>query len=225
METQIIQVSEKLQLILASGVAKSLAQHIEQTNQQVQNNQTQIPCLTNVVNDLDATAQSEINTLASISAISNTEVPSQPTVEQGSDVNPESLQQDEITVAGDEVEIANSSIDIANTSTESTAELALLPPADMVPIYVKSCSRRNFAVLLIRRLVDKDVRRRSNVNGKGKEKLDPAIVKYVKSQCFEYYPCQAVEVKKEWANCIISIDESCRRLNKQIKSSSLGTVN
>ena len=93
------------------------------------------------------------------------------------------------------MEITNASVKMANASTESADEPGLLTSIDVIPIYVKSCSRRNFAVLLIRHLIDKEVRRRSNVNGKGKERLDPDIVQYVKTKCFEYYPCQATEDK------------------------------
>ena len=135
------------------------------------------------------------------------------------DILETNLQQEDVPVEGNGVEITNASVEIANASIESGGEPGLLTSADVVPIYVKSCSRRNFAVLLIRRLIDKEVRRRSNVTGKGKERLDPDVVQYVKMKCFEYYPCQATDIKKEWSLCIISIDESCRRLNKGTKNS------
>ena len=135
------------------------------------------------------------------------------------DTNPKVLQQGDVLVEGNEVEITNASIEIANTSIESGGETGFLTSADVVPIFVKSCSRRNFVVLLIRRLIDKEVRRRSNVTSKGKERMDPDVVQYVKTKCFEYYPCQATDIKKEWSLCIISFDESSRRLNKATKNS------
>lgn len=119
---------------------------------------------------------------------------------------------------GNEVEVVNNSHDVVNTEELSS-------PSAVVPLYVKSFSRRNFAALLIRKMVGKEIMRRSNVNGRGKERLDRDIIRYVKSKAFEYYPCQPSEVKKEWRDCIISIDESCRRLNKPGKSVPLGNIN
>ena len=236
METHITQVNEKLQLILTSGVINSLTQHVQQ-NMLADTSTPQRPLSFSTVDNLDA----QLNAVPSVPSTNNTEMLSQSTVAQ--DINPEVLQQDDVLVEGNEVEITNASVEIANTSVEgneveitnasveiadtsieSAGEPGLLTPADVVPIYVRSCSRRNFAVLLIRRLIDKEVRRRSNVTGKGKERLDPDVVQYVKTKCFEYYPCQAADIKKEWSLCIISIDESCRRLNKATKNSH-GTAN
>ena len=217
METHITQVNEKLQLILTSGVINSLTQHVQQ-NMLADTSTPQRPLSFSTVDNLDA----QLNAVPSVPSTNNTEMLSQSTVAQ--DINPEVLQQDDVPVEGNEVEITNASVEIADTSIESAGEPGLLTPADVVPIYVRSCSRRNFAVLLIRRLIDKEVRRRSNVTGKGKERLDPDVVQYVKTKCFEYYPCQAADIKKEWSLCIISIDESCRRLNKATKNSH-GTAN
>ena len=210
METHITQVNEKLQLILTSGVINSLTQHV-QRNMHAGTSTPQRPLSLSTIDNSDA----QLNAVPSAPSTNNTEMLSQSTVAQ--DINPGVLQQDDVPVEVNEVEITNASVEIANTSTESA-------PADVVPIYVKSCSRRNFAVLLIRCLIDKEVRRRSNVTGKGKEKLDPDVVQYVKAKSFEYYPCQATDIKKEWSLCIISIDESCRRLNKATKNSP-GTAN
>ena len=79
-------------------------------------------------------------------SISNAEMASQSTVAQ--EINPEVLQPD-VPVEDNEVEITNASVEIANTSIESAAESEMLTPADVVPIYVKSCSRQNFAALLV----------------------------------------------------------------------------
>lgn len=59
---------------------------------------------------------------------------------------------------------------------------------------------------------------RSNVSGRGKEKLDPRIMKYIQAKAFAYYECNASEVKKEWANCITAIDEKSRALKKKLKT-------
>ena len=47
----------------------------------------------------------------------------------------------------------------------------------------------------------------SDVAGRGKEKLDPEIIKYVKAKCFEFYKCHPLKVKEAWSKCVISIDE------------------
>ena len=104
-------------------------------------------------------------------------------------------------------------VEIGNTSLEE-ADSELIPSSDLTPIFVKSCSRRNFATRIICYLVDFDTRKRSNVHGRGKEQLDPQVVKYAKVKCFEYFPCPASAMKEEWSMCVIAIDESCRRLNK-----------
>lgn len=90
----------------------------------------------------------------------------------------------------------------------------LLSSADITPIYTKSRNRRNFAALLVKHLFDVPTRMRSNVAGRGKEKLDPEIIEYVKEKVFEYYECKPCEVKAEWAKCITAIDEKSRALRK-----------
>ena len=85
---------------------------------------------------------------------------------------------------------------------------------ELTTIYNGSCSRRNFAVNLVRRLFAASVRRASNVSGKGgKSQLNPPIMQYIRSLTFQFFPLQGFEnERKEWASCVVSIDESCRRL-------------
>ena len=90
----------------------------------------------------------------------------------------------------------------------------LLTSAEITPIYVRSQSRRNFAALLVKNLFDVETRMRSNVAGRGKEKLDPEVMKFVKAKVFEYYECNPSEIKEEWSKCIVSIDEKSRALKK-----------
>ena len=137
METQISQVGEKVQLVLASGVINSLTQHHLQQNVQVQTNQ--IPNSSSTVSNLDA----QLN--MSHPFTSSAEMLSQSTDIE--DAEPEVLQQDNVPLENNEVEVTDASVEIANTSTESAAEQGLLSPSDIVPIYVKSCSRRNFFLL------------------------------------------------------------------------------
>ena len=48
------------------------------------------------------------------------------------------------------------------------------------------------------------------IPGKGKAQLNPVIILFVKSVAFQYYPCDTlVDASKEWANCVVAIDESC----------------
>ena len=90
----------------------------------------------------------------------------------------------------------------------------LLSSSEITPIYVKLTNRRNFAALLIQKLFDIPTRMHSNVAGRGKEKLDSEIIKYVKAKCFVFYECHPSEVKEEWSKCLISTDERSRTLKK-----------
>ena len=99
-------------------------------------------------------------------------------------------------------------------TSQFTYSKEYLTSAELTPIYVRSRNRRNFAALLVQRLFDVPTRMRSNVAGRGKEKLDPEIMKYVKAKTFEYYECHSSEVKEEWNKCVVSIDEKSRALKK-----------
>ncbi|XP_065893215.1 uncharacterized protein [Dysidea avara] len=85
---------------------------------------------------------------------------------------------------------------------------------ELTSIYNTSCSRRNFSVNLVRRLFTVSVRCLSNVSGKGrKSQLNPQMIQYIRSLTFQFFPLQGYEnERKEWAACVVSIDESCRRL-------------
>ena len=56
----------------------------------------------------------------------------------------------------------------------------LISHSEMVPIFTKSKNRPHFSALLVEQLFDEDTRVSSNVRGRGKEKLDPTIIVYVK---------------------------------------------
>lgn len=100
-------------------------------------------------------------------------------------------------------------------ATTTTYTQNLLTSAEITPIYLKSRNRRNFAALLVERLFDVETRLKSNVSGRGKEKLDPEIIKYVKAKVFEFYECSSLETKTEWAKCVVSIDDKSRSLKKR----------
>ena len=58
----------------------------------------------------------------------------------------------------------------------------------------------------------------SNVAGRGKEQLDPEVMRYIKAKVFEYCECNSSEIKEEWAKCIVSIDEKSRALKRLKKT-------
>ena len=80
----------------------------------------------------------------------------------------------------------------------------------------KSCSRRNFAVNLVRSIFSPEEMARSNCSGtRGKEKLDEERLAAIRRATFLLWPLQAGEIeKKEWYKCMYGIDEACRRLNR-----------
>ena len=91
----------------------------------------------------------------------------------------------------------------------------LMSPGQLTSIFLKSKTRRNFAALLVRKLFDVETLLKSNVSGRGKEQLDPDVIRYVKAKAFEFYECPEPDVQREWAKCVISIDEKSRSLKKQ----------
>ena len=103
----------------------------------------------------------------------------------------------------------------SSEESDTSAPVELLSPAEITPIYVKSRNRRNFSALLVEKLFDVPTRLRSNVSGRGKEKLDPEVIKYIKKKVFEFYECSNLEKKEEWKNCVKSIDEKSRALKKR----------
>ena len=91
----------------------------------------------------------------------------------------------------------------------------LLSSAEITPIYVKSRNRNNFAALLVERLFDVPTRLKSNVAGRGKERLDPGIMQYIKAKVFEFYECNSSQIKDEWKKCIKSIYDKSRALKRK----------
>ena len=86
-----------------------------------------------------------------------------------------------------------------------------IPEAEIRKIKDGSCSRKNFAKKLAEALFDEETRASSNVSGRGKRKLNPIIIKYVRSICFQFYPHHGDEVA-DWKECIRAINEGNRRL-------------
>ena len=116
-----------------------------------------------------------------------------------------------------DVTLSQSSATVEEVTTKPY-KTELLSSAEITPIFTKSCNRNNFAALLVKRLFDVPTRMRSNVSGRGKEKLDADIMAYIKAKVFEYYECNPSEIKNIWAKCVTAIDDKSRAL-KRLKSS------
>ena len=80
----------------------------------------------------------------------------------------------------------------------------------------KSCSRRNFAVNLVRYLFTAEEMAQSNCSGtRGKGKLEQERLAIVRRTTLTLWPVEdRLQERAEWAKCIYSIDEACRRLNR-----------
>ena len=79
-------------------------------------------------------------------------------------------------------------------------------------------TRRLLAAALVNELVDPDTRMKSNVRGRGKDQLDPKIIDYVKKKCFSLHLSDRdSDNKKDWEECIISIDEKGREMKRKMK--------
>ena len=73
---------------------------------------------------------------------------------------------------------------------ENVEVYSLMTPSDLMQLYQQSCSRMNMAAKLSVKLFDEQTRLTHNVSGRGKSKLDPAIIEYIKLQCFDFFPCK-----------------------------------
>ena len=52
----------------------------------------------------------------------------------------------------------------------------LMSHTDFVKLFTKGKTRHQLAALLVAELIDEDTQLKSNVRGRGKEKLDPTII-------------------------------------------------
>lgn len=112
--------------------------------------------------------------------------------------------------------INETDIPIGRDMSIDTSGQQLISLPELTKIFNRSCSRRNMAANLIRALVDEETRKLSNVSGRGKDMLDPVVVNYVKKMSFQFFPLNGSEKETdEWSKCIVSIDESSRRLKNK----------
>ena len=83
---------------------------------------------------------------------------------------------------------------------------------------MKYKTRRSLAAALVNELFDTETRLKSNVRGRGKDQLDPTKIQYVKKKCFELFPSdKESDVKKDWDDCIVAIDDKARDLKRKLK--------
>ena len=83
---------------------------------------------------------------------------------------------------------------------------------------MKYKTRRSLAAALVNELVDTATHLKSNVRGRGKDQLDPKIIEYVKKKCFELHPSdKESDMKKDWEDCIVVIDDKGRELKRKLK--------
>ena len=74
------------------------------------------------------------------------------------------------------------------------------------------------AAALVNELVDTETRLKSSVRGRGKDQLDLKIIEYVKKKCFELHPSdKESDMKKDWEDCIVAIDDKGRELKCKMK--------
>lgn len=85
----------------------------------------------------------------------------------------------------------------------------------------KSCSRPNFATILVRKFFTKAVRISSNVSGKcGKTPLNKEMMAAIRVASFKMWPLALTENEKAaWSLCVKAIDEGGRRLYRPKGSS------
>ena len=94
----------------------------------------------------------------------------------------------------------------------------MIDPSRMCPILMKHKTRRSLAAALVKELVDPETWMRSNVRGRGKDQLDAKIIQFVKRKCFQLYPSDRdSDMKKDWEDCIVSIDDKGRELKRKLK--------
>ena len=68
-------------------------------------------------------------------------------------------------------------VDISQVGAEvNVSSNELMSHTDIVKYFTKGKTRHHFAALLVAELIDEEMRLKSNVRGRGKEKLDPTII-------------------------------------------------
>ena len=82
---------------------------------------------------------------------------------------------------------------------------------------MKYKTRRSLASALVNELFDAETCVRSNVRGRWKDQLDPQRIQYIK-KCFQVYPSERdSEMKKDWDDCIVAIDDKAKDMKRKLK--------
>ena len=201
---ELVEVNKKLESVqknIAAVIARELQPHLRSNRIQA------TPVLL---------SNSDTSTLSDSSAADETMVPN---VQVSNDTSSHDVSNDTFELQVERQDVPVNDPDVIPTSDDITVgeeEVDLLSVSEVTQVYVKSCSRGNMATKLVRRLFDETTRMTSNVKGRGKNRLDPDTIAYVKRKCFEFFPAtEPSKVKEDWAKCVIAIDESCRRLNNK----------
>ena len=108
-----------------------------------------------------------------------------------------------------------------------TATFPEFDPEYLLVTRGKSCSRRNFAVNLVRYLYTPEEMAQCNCSGtRGKAKLEQERLAVVRRTTLTLWPVEDLaQERSEWGKCIYSIDEACRRLNRpRVKKREEGLV-
>lgn len=82
----------------------------------------------------------------------------------------------------------------------------------------KKNSRRNYATHLLRLSIPESNRRLSNCAGvRGQQPIDKKVLNAIKKEVFGAFPVSggsSVDAHSAWRECIVAMDESCRRLRR-----------
>ena len=65
--------------------------------------------------------------------------------------------------------------------TVEASDDAVMILSNVVNAFTKAKGRGHFAALLVEKLFDEETRVKSDVHGRGKEKLDPTIIVYIRA--------------------------------------------
>ena len=66
----------------------------------------------------------------------------------------------------------------------------MIPQERLSQLFIKSCSRPNFAVNLVRELFSEEIRK---ISGRKKERLDEEKMAYIKATVFQFHPYPQTE--------------------------------
>ena len=115
---------------------------------------------------------------------------------------------------------ASTSPSFIGDPTSATLELEYVEQTKIQDMTSSGISRRHFAKKLVAMFFTEEDQSTCSVNGRNKQKLDLFCITYVKSKTFQMYPLnpQIEKIEKAWSECVITMDEENRRLNRKNKA-------